>query len=334
MNARRNALNGLTSTTAHAGLWLDRYLRAQTVAGTEDGVGAKAALIEEACGMSPSPDYAVAFARRKRIFDESGAHVAVARARDRVVIGLGAGGVLETGIHLEHTWGVPVLPGSALKGIAAAAAHRLAEDASWHRGGDSFRHLFGTTDDRAAVIFHDAWAVPGAPRPMLEPDVMTVHHAAYYGGKDVPPADTDSPTPIAFVTTTGSFLVAVEGDPDWCDAALLLLRQGLAELGIGAKTTSGYGRLGLDYQSAEERRAEAERREHVEATRAREAAERLKPNNAAHQVAQELRSLSGAARTLYARAAIKKLTRGWLEQRREMPWVRELFEAAGEPIAK
>ena len=37
----------------------------------------------------------------------------------RLVVGLGGENVLETGLRLHHTYGMPILPGSALKGLAA-----------------------------------------------------------------------------------------------------------------------------------------------------------------------------------------------------------------------
>ncbi|GEM_PF-455904 len=44
------------------------------------------------------------------------------RAEGRVIIGLGAESVLETSIHLHRTYGFPIIPGSALKGLARSYA--------------------------------------------------------------------------------------------------------------------------------------------------------------------------------------------------------------------
>ena len=41
-------------------------------------------------------------------------------------------------------------------------------------------------------------------------------------------------------------MVALEGPEEWCEAARKFLERGLQELGIGAKTSSGYGRLVLE----------------------------------------------------------------------------------------
>jgi len=44
------------------------------------------------------------------------------RAASRVVVGLGAESVLETGLRLHRVYGFPIIPGSALKGLARAVA--------------------------------------------------------------------------------------------------------------------------------------------------------------------------------------------------------------------
>ncbi len=45
-----------------------------------------------------------------------------ARLRGRLIVGLGAKGVLEFGLTLDHVTGLPIIPGSALKGICRAYA--------------------------------------------------------------------------------------------------------------------------------------------------------------------------------------------------------------------
>jgi hypothetical protein len=77
----------------------------------------------------------------------------------------------------------------------------------------------------------------------FERDVMTVHHSRYYQGDPVPPTDWDDPNPVAFVSTRGTYLVAVTGPKAWAEVGLRILLKGLASLGAGAKTTSGYGRM-------------------------------------------------------------------------------------------
>ena len=87
----------------------------------------------------------------------------------------------------------------------------------------------------------------------------------------------DSPTPIPFASVTGRYLVAVEGDPAWCDAAMKILGLGLAELGVGAKTNAGYGRMALDYEAKKE---QARKRSADESREGRDVAPLPKVKNA------------------------------------------------------
>lgn len=373
MLSRRNVLAKIQkSPTTHAGLWLDKFLKAQTTDENEskdqDGTGAKAELIQSLDGHPMPVGYHQAYVRLRDGFQAEPTRVLLAPAKveGRMVIGLGAKGALEAGLHLEHTWGVPILPGSALKGLAAATAHHLLEDDSWRKGEKntnrekvSFDVLFGTTDDAGKVIFHDAWWIPEAPDAKLpiHLDVMTVHHPKYYqapaGGSPPPPSDMDSPTPIAFASVTGSYLIAVEGEPAWCSVAMDILKIGLAELGIGAKTNAGYGRMLLDYESpeaqrqrqqeqeaklAEQERVAAEARQEQEARRQAELARgldgvlnRIGKNNASSEIPAGLAAYSGDLRTTFASRVVKKLALKWFMEtsRKDQPWVIELLSAAG-----
>lgn len=181
-----------------------------------------------------------------------------AKATSRLVVGLGGKGILEAGLSLHHTHGVPYLPGSALKGLASSfAAQRLG--GAWAKGGEAHTALFGTTEESGLVIFHDAlWQPNPNQRKPLLPDVLTVHHPEYYqeGGKE-PPADWDSPNPVPFLTVSpsASFRVALTGpEGAWLASAWELLGWALLEYGIGGKTSAGYGRLKLEGTAAASQR--------------------------------------------------------------------------------
>jgi len=187
---------------------------------------------------------------------------------------LGTASVLETGIRLHHTYGVPIIPGSALKGLTAhycdqvragkdgeAALKRYVPqetDLKAARDGarTAYEVLFGSTQRAGHIIFHDAWITPcslerteGKRRSgALHLDVMTPHHPRYYAGdRGAYPTDFDDPTPIPFVSATGTFLIAVSCDDPtgtgWAKLALNLLCEALRNWGAGGKTSSGYGRL-------------------------------------------------------------------------------------------
>ena len=172
----------------------------------------------------------------------------------RLIIGIGNENVLETGLTLHHTYGTPIIPGTALKGLASHYCDQVwgAGDGKFKRGEEYHRAIFGTSDDSGHFIFHDAWITPETMKRSLRRDVMTPHHMEYYSGEDkgqAAPTDFDDPNPITFLSIVGTFHVAVscdvpgaEGDK-WAELAFRLLTDALREWGIGGKTSAGYGRL-------------------------------------------------------------------------------------------
>jgi len=151
---------------------------------------------------------------------------------------------LETSIALHRLFGVPFIPGSALKGLVSHFLHQYG-GADWKIGSENHTVIFGNQDNAGFVTFHDALYVPksGFNEKPLYADVMTTHHGEYYGSGNVPPADWDSPNPVPFISTTGEFLIALSGAADWVDLTFRILECALQTEGIGAKTSSGYGRM-------------------------------------------------------------------------------------------
>jgi len=72
--------------------------------------------------------------------------------------------------------------------------------------------------------------------------VITVHHPDYYQGANSP-ADWDNPTPVPFLSATGDYLIALAGEDGLVQKAFAILGLALREEGVGAKTSSGYGRM-------------------------------------------------------------------------------------------
>jgi CRISPR-associated protein Cmr6 len=184
----------------------------------------------------------------------------------RMVIGLGAENVLETGLRLHHTYGLPIIPGSALKGLASHYCDHVwgqrhladggsADNKLFRREGQYHDLLFGFTREEEAdaggITFHDAWITPSTVPNCLCIDVMTPHHPDWQIEGKKPPTDFDSPNPVSFLSVTGTFRVGVSwaGLADhpqaknWTELAFTLLKEALKEWGIGGKTSSGYGRL-------------------------------------------------------------------------------------------
>jgi CRISPR-associated protein Cmr6 len=221
-------------------------------------------------------DYRLAYARWKNSLQGSGRHCKEIKLASRLLVGHGNASATEVGLSVHHTWGVPVIPGSALKGLCAhyTAATYGRQDApfsgpGWDKDrrrieappGDYYRALFGAPDasDAASsaglVFFHDALYVPGscttgADDTPFAVDVLTVHQRSYYGqDKEAGasgqswPNDYDSPNPVGFISIKpgARFLLAIDGDAGWGGVALDLLIEALQEWGAGGKTSAGYG---------------------------------------------------------------------------------------------
>jgi CRISPR type III-B/RAMP module RAMP protein Cmr6 len=206
---------------------------------------------EAAERLAASPLAQARLARWEETVRAAGAQPFTLTLETRLVSGLGAHGPLEIGFRFDRL-GFPVLPGSGLKGVARAYAHLverrdesdpdfLAVFGRVPRSGDA--HEVGQA---GALVFFDAYPEPGW---RLELDVMTPHYPDYYSGKE-PPTPWQNPTPITFLAVAPGtrYRLAIglrqgASDPDGRLRQLALgwLRNGLAQLGFGAKTTSGYG---------------------------------------------------------------------------------------------
>lgn len=163
---------------------------------------------------------------------------------DKMITGIGQANVLENSVAMNKLWGMPVIPGSSLKGLARHyfMTEVLREDDATSQR--QFEILFGTTEDAGYVTWHDAWLVPDTNVSPFLLDVVTVHHQQYYQQATVPLTETEDPIPSYFISVRGSFLIAIEGiDGKWVNAAMALLTRALRDWGIGAKTNAGYGYL-------------------------------------------------------------------------------------------
>jgi CRISPR-associated protein Cmr6 len=64
-------------------------------------------------------DYSRSFERWRASFQAPGDHVFELVLASRLLVGHGNSSAVDIGITVHHTWGVPVIPGSALKGLVA-----------------------------------------------------------------------------------------------------------------------------------------------------------------------------------------------------------------------
>ena len=165
----------------------------------------------------------------------------------RIIVGLGGETVLETDLTLHHLYGIPIIPGSALKGLTRAYVagevdprkpKKLEED------NEDVKRIFGTQEKSGSVLFFDALPTGDIN---LTLDIMNAHYPKYYGEKQVP-ANNQNPNPITFLTveeTTFLFALAprrpTEQDKNDVVLAQTWLQEALQKYGVGGKTSAGYG---------------------------------------------------------------------------------------------
>lgn len=276
----REAVSGLDrSECANAGLLLARYLRVPVNSKQADDANVREKdlhaierkkLFKNVCTASRQMDtlYKQAFARRKKCIETSKTRTlhGVFETEGRMVIGLGGENVLETGLTLEHTYGTPIIPGSALKGLASHYCSQVwgpqNPDFLIHNGkgaakqaGEFAKILFGDADGAGFITFYDGWITPQSVAQQtsgLMKDVMTPHHGDYYSSKGKSaPTDYDDPNPVLFLTVTGQFHIAVscseasDNGSRWAALAFRILKEALSSWGVGGKTLAGYGRMKL-----------------------------------------------------------------------------------------
>jgi CRISPR-associated protein Cmr6 len=326
MSTRRDQLKDIKlsdTLNAHAGLWLDKYITEQR----QEDPTSRSALIAGVSTLSSPELYKAFYQRWEQMLTDQGAQTRKASVKGRMIIGLGDESVLETSITLHKTYGIPYIPGSALKGLAASyARQRLGE--AWQNNGEAYKTVFGDTDDTGYITFFDALYIPetGFRGNALYSDVITVHHPLYYQGTNTAPADWDSPNPVPFLSATGNYLAALAGpeleqERSWVKTTFSILRHALAEMGIGAKTSSGYGRMDLEQDPVDPnlRKAESHKRE-IEQMPTKDVANQI------HSYYQKWRDLSSdEARIIVARAIIEKVRQAGREkQTAEKAWYKEL----------
>lgn len=180
--------------------------------------------------------------RRKSVLEGCGRPWAsrTLKTASRLLVGLGIDAPHEIGFSFHYVHGGPLLPGSALKGLARSAARDLGELADTTPG---VLELFGEQDHSGSVGFLDAIAI----KPKLEIDILNPHVPDYYAGKASVAHDAENPVPVKFLAVAVGVEVRFDvvgrlgSSQQQVDQAMNWLVQGLTILGAGAKTTAGYG---------------------------------------------------------------------------------------------
>jgi len=192
-----------------------------------------------------------------------------AKLKSPMVVGIGEMHPSETSMIFDRNLGIPYIPASSIKGVVRFAkllemiGQAIDEGNTTRNNHDeeivilenlkdynSFVDLFGgdrkkvdkTESYKGKVIFLDAY-----PKevPKLAVDIMNVHYGEYYKGNSAP-SDNLTPNPIKFLVvakgTEFIFRILVSKQVENLkNEAEKVLKKALAEEGVGAKNSLGYG---------------------------------------------------------------------------------------------
>ncbi len=198
------------------------------------------------------------------------------RSAWRMIVGLGNESIYETSMTLHHVYGIPYIPGSAVKGVVRSYiiselfgkndkgrldlenAEARALETKW------FCDIFGCPEYsfykksmKGRISFFDSLPLS---QPKIKIDIMNPHYAPYYSDSSgkTPPADYHNPNPIPFLIvedTEFEFIIGVKEIDNIplqegkflgktpLSVAFEWMEKALNEHGIGAKTAVGYGYL-------------------------------------------------------------------------------------------
>ncbi|HEV2654826.1 MAG TPA: type III-B CRISPR module RAMP protein Cmr6 [Ktedonobacteraceae bacterium] len=190
-----------------------------------------------------------AYRRWLNVTGAAGAQYLRAITAERAVVGMGGETVLEADLALHPLYGLPFIPGSALKGATRAyVTGEVAEHSSKRLSEDDalVRRIFGSQEAGGSVVFFDA--LPHQGRFALALDIINTHYPRYYSEQQ-PPTNDQQPDLFTFLTVTNTvfaFALAprhpIQNEAR-DDVALTSqwLQEALQAYGVGGKTSAGYG---------------------------------------------------------------------------------------------
>ncbi|CCO22021.1 type III-B CRISPR module RAMP protein Cmr6 [Maridesulfovibrio hydrothermalis] len=172
--------------------------------------------------------------------EKTGALILEAKTGSKFISGLSYGAAMHVGFSLHHTYGVPYIPGSSVKGACKAIASLEAKD--------EISDIYGEDDDsNGKVLFLDSFPVPLIKKisDLLVLDVITPHHTKGNSGEKgyESAPDIEEPVPVEFIvvpkgiTFTFAFICQDEKHRDIVTKHWQLA----CDEGFGAKSSNGYG---------------------------------------------------------------------------------------------
>ena len=228
---------------------------------------------------------------------EERAAITIAQLEGRLAINLADSLIQNAGICLDRLFGMPYIPGSAVKGVCRHAAFEELQSANAVQQPqlfDLFRTVFGTSDNdfkkgelqpfqhllsgraenqKGAVAFLPAYPVNEA---RVVVDLTNVHYPDYYREGRTEDLSKERPQPNPFpaveIGAQFAFCLVLNGtnkDPNLLAASVRWLETALTVGGLGAKTASGYGWFSLRPDVLQELLAEERRESEATAVKAK-----------------------------------------------------------------
>lgn len=206
----------------------------------------------------------------------------VGKIENKLIIGLGGHSVIETDITMHHTYGIPYIPGSALKGVLRNYIikkyyindknKKLKELEKEISEDKLFNDIFGGEENMGGVIFLDSFP---EEKVKIKTDIMTPHYPNYFGNENQYPRDDEKVNPVKFLVLEGDkkeeydfefnlFIDKLKVNKklsDYKNSKIsksekenktlkefieLNLKEALELNGIGGKTSVGYGFFSFD----------------------------------------------------------------------------------------
>lgn len=208
------------------------------------------------------------------------AAVIVGQLEGRLAINLADSLIQNAGICLDRLFGMPFIPGSAVKGVCRHAALeelKASSDDKQAQLFEDYRSVFGTADNdfangdlrpyrelladrsenqRGSISFLPAYPVNEAK---IVVDLTCVHYPDYYRSGRTEDLSKEKPLPNSFpaVEIGAQFafclvLNRMDTSPSALQAARRWLESALCVRGLGAKTASGYGWFSLKPEIVEQ----------------------------------------------------------------------------------
>lgn len=180
-------------------------------------------------------------------------------------IGMGRDSAIENGITLEKNLGIPIIPSSSIKGVVRSYVTLYGSKADIEK----IDVYFGSDDDQnpkaGEVDFLDAYMINGSNAYKV--DIINNHFSDYYQKEDVPPNDWFNPIPVYFLTVSEgkTFEFTILGKDEKIIADVQnLIEKAFKEIGVGGKTSVGYGRFEIDSQAMAEKQKILEEKKKAE----------------------------------------------------------------------